>query len=286
MSRVIAVVVAVALIIGAVFLRNAFDDDDTAAARDDDPLSVVCATELAAACDALDGSVEDAAATASRLIDESLPEIDVWIAPAPWPAMVDEARASAGRDALFAHADVVARSPITIVAGGDPGDCTWRCIGDGEDTLGMPPATSGFGLLVLGAAATDWFGTADFASNDFDPGFRSWITGLADRVVVTDDPVTRILQSRAFLALAVSYEADAKQTLDAASVDRKQGLSLQYPRPVTYLDATVASVGEAQTAIVAGAGTALLHDGWAGPESTPTGLPRPGVLLALQDLLG
>jgi hypothetical protein len=200
--------------------------------------------------------------------------------------MVDDARVRAGRDALFGeHTEVVARSPITIVAGGDPGDCGWRCIGDGTDTLGMPGADSGFGLLVLGAAATDWFGTADFAANDFDPAFRSWITGLADRIVVADEPVRRILQSRAFFALAVSYEASARATLDAASADRKDGLSLQYPRPMTFLDATVAAVGDAGSAITDAAGSALLADGWSAPASSPTGLPRPGVLLALQELL-
>jgi hypothetical protein len=286
-TRVLALVVAVGLIVGAVFLRSAFDDDEAATATGEDgPVRVVCATELAAACAEVDGDVEDAARTASRLIGEAQPDLDVWVAPAPWPAMVDDARTRAGRDALFDDATVVARSPITIVAGGDPGDCGWRCIGDGTDTLGMPSPDAGFGLLVLGAAATDWFGTADFAANDFDPAFRSWITGLADRIVVTDDPVRRILQSRAFFDLAVSYEASARSTLDAASADRKDGLSLQYPHPMTFLDATVAAVGGVGTSITDAAGDALLANGWTAPASTPTGLPRPGVLLALQELLG
>jgi hypothetical protein len=284
-TRVFALVVAVGLIVGAVLVRSALDDDETTPATGDQSTNLVCSTELAAACDAIGGTVEDAATTASRLISGDPDDVDVWIAPAPWPAMVDDARTRAGRDALFEHTTVVARSPISIVAGGDPGDCGWRCIGDGADTLGMPAPTSGFGLLVLGAAASDWFGTSDFAANDFDPAFRSWITGVVDRIVVIDDPVTRILQSRAFFDLAVSYEASARATLDAASADRKDGLSLQYPQPVTSLDATVAAVEDVPSELVTTAGDALLDAGWSKPASTPTGLPRPGVLLALQELL-
>jgi hypothetical protein len=54
---------------------------------------------------------------------------------------------------------------------------------------------------------------------------------------------------------------------------------------MTFLDATVAAVGDAGSAITDAAGSALLADGWSAPASSPTGLPRPGVLLALQELL-
>lgn len=293
MTRLLALLAAIGLIVGAVVVRGVLDDEDDgtgSAPRAGEPLRVVCATEVAAACEVLDPreyevTEEDAAVTADRMSGSEDPGIDAWIVPAPWPAMVDDVRVRAGRDARFEDATVVARSPLAIVAGGDPGDCGWRCIGDGTDRLGAPAPTSGFGLLLLGAAATDWFGTADFATNDFDPVFRSWITGLADRIVVTADPVTRMLQSRAFFDLAVSFEADAARTLDAASADRREGLSLQYPRPVTYLDATVAAVGDASRALVDVIGAELVARGWMPPEATPTGLPRPGVLVALRELV-
>lgn len=294
MSRLLALLAAIGLIVGAVIVRGVLDDEDngpeSSPPRGDEPMQIVCSPEVARACAALDPSEydvtqEDAAVTATRLSGPDELDIDAWVVPAPWPAMVDDMRVRAGRDAIFDDASVVARSPITIVAGGDPGDCGWKCIGDGTDRLGAPAPTSGLGLLVLGAAATGWFGTADFATNDFDPAFQSWITALADRIVAANDPVTRMLQSPAFFDLAVSFEADATAALEAASADRREGLSLQYPRPVTYLDATVAAIGDSSTELVDVIGAELLDRGWTTPDDTPSGLPRAGVLLALRELV-
>ena len=45
-------------------------------------------------------------------------------------------------------------------------------------TSGCPRATTGLGLLLLGNAASGYFGTADFATNDFDPAFDTWLDAI------------------------------------------------------------------------------------------------------------
>ena len=101
--------------------------------------------------------------------------------------------------------------------------------------------------------------------------------------------MTTLLQSRAFFNAAMSTEADARSQLDAASADRKAGLSLQYPAPVAYVDIVAVDVDPARARVAAGVartvGALLESRGWKAPASTPDGLPRPGVLAALRDLL-
>jgi hypothetical protein len=295
-TRIVAVVVAIGLIVGAVFVRRALDDDGNGSSdpTTDDPVALVCAIELERACNALDEddvevTIEDAADTAAALVGGTA-EVDVWAVPAPWPAMVDDARVRAGLAALFSTDDApVARSPLAIVGPDELVDCGWRCLGDraasGLD-LGGPAPSSGLGALQVGAFATGWFGTDDFATNDFDAAFTTWLDGVVSATVVTDQPVTRLLQSQAFFDVALSFEADAQAQLDGASADRSEGLALLYPAPVAYLDVLVVGVGDAEAGDVPEAlGAALLDVGWQPPSPDGNGLPRPGVLLALQEVV-
>jgi hypothetical protein len=295
MTRIIAVVVAVGLIIGAVFVRRALDDDGGSSDPSGEPVALVCALELAPACravadedDDVEVTIEDAAVTAAALVGGTA-DIDVWAVPAPWPAMVDDTRVRAGREALFSSDDApVARSPLAVVGPEDLADCGWRCLGDraasGLD-LGGPATSSGLGALHLGAFATGWFGSNDFATNDFDPAFTAWLDGVVSATAVTDQPVTRLLQSRAFFDVALSFEADAQAQLDAASADRSAGLALLYPAPVAYLDVLVVGLDGDAGDLPDTLGAALVDAGWQAPSLDGNGLPRPGVLLALQEVV-
>jgi hypothetical protein len=101
--------------------------------------------------------------------------------------------------------------------------------------------------------------------------------------------VTRLLQSRAFFDVALSFEAEAKAALASASADRKAGLALQYPAPMAYLDVVAVTVGTDRGGDVidlrSRMARALVDLGWQGPEQAPNGLPKAGVLVALQDLV-
>jgi hypothetical protein len=296
MSRVVAVLVAAGLIVAAILVRGALDDDDTSGGRSgSDVLRVVCADEIYAACASLDPSRysvrrQEAPETAAALTSDDAVDFDVWIAPASWPAIVDDARGRAGEAARFdVDATPVARSPLVAVGGDAIASCDWKCIGSATFSIGGAAPSSGLGTLQLGAAASGYFGTASFATNDFDSAFRSWFGGLTERITTNDQPVTTLLQSRAFFDVALSFEADAQGELDAASEDRKRGLTLQYPAPVAYLDVVAVDIDPDRSREAAGVartvGALLLANGWQEPAAEPDGLPKPGVLTALRELV-
>ena len=294
MTRVLAIVVAAGLIVAALVIRNAIDDDPGTNERTG-ATQVVCAKEVADACAALSPSryevvVEDAALTAGRLSTDESTDVEVWVVAAPWPSIVDDARTRGGLGGRFVGTPVsLARSPLVAV-GADVDGCDWKCIGDGNQRLGAADLTSGLGTIELGALAGGFFGGPDFAANDFDAPFRSWLASLATRLTPDEQPVTRLLQSRAFFDVALSYEAEARTALEAATADRKAGLDLQYPAPVANLDVVAA---QAERGALSGRARDLpsslqraLRDlGWQEPQSTADGLPRSGVLIALRDLL-
>lgn len=298
MSRVVAALIAIGLILGAVVVRNAIDDGGDGGdngGSSSDVVRVVCSTEVYAACASLSPTryevrSEDAAQTASTLVAGGDPGFDVWIAPRSWPGVIDDARTRSGSAASFTDdASPVARSPLVIVGGDAVADCDWHCVGAGSFSIGAADPTTGLGTLELGAAAVGWFGDAGFAANDFDAAFRSWLASFTSRIATNDRPVTTLLQSRAFFDAALSFEAEARTALDEASPDRKTGLSLQYPSPMAYLDVVAVDVDPARARVAAGVartvGSLLFARGWQEPATTPDGLPKPGVLTALRDLL-
>ena len=197
-ASVLAVVGAVAMIVGAMVVRGRLDD------RDDDAGQVyrlVCAADLGQVCADLDDAfpgrvdvtVEGAGATADRLrrLDGD-PELDGWLVADPWPALVDEARRAGSLPPLFdTPAPPLARSPLVIVAWKDRagalaptcpgGKVGWKCLGD---AAGRPDAKvghadaarDGTGLLVLAQATVEWFdGRTDLSTFDLeDEGFQRW----------------------------------------------------------------------------------------------------------------
>lgn len=278
MTRVLALLGAIAMIAGAVVVRGIIDDEDASAdGTGRDPGGrVVCVPELRAVCPA-GGSIEDAAVTADRLAGSG--EVDAWLTFEPWPAMVDDARTRGGLDPLFEESEALAASALVAVGPEDAGDCDWACLVGGERRIGGRALDGGLGLLHLGAITAGVVGTSSFATNDLVPTVRSQISAVADAVQVSGAPVRQLLQSRAFFDVALAHEAEARAELDAASPDRKAGLALLYPSPVTY----VVAVGAGDPRLLSGVGAALTDAGWEAPRTS--GLPSAGVLTALRGLL-
>lgn len=300
MRRVLAVLAAVAMVAVSLFVRARLDDGDDGSGgdrnggteADDGTFRVVCATELADVCQGLSGevTVEDVPVTADRLAEDDDPGIDAWVAPSPWPEMVDEARAQAGLPALFGDdVQVLARSRLVVVGGDELGGCDWRCIGErtggGELDLGWSDPASGFGLLAVGAATGGFFAgdldAEDIATNDFDGAFDAFLRGLVDGATVDDAPVERILQSGAFFDAAVSYEAEAVPQVEAAGDTRRGDLDVLYPEPVASVDVVLASVGDPVGDDELR--TALVEAGWDPPSGGDSGLPNAGVMRALRE---
>ncbi|MEZ5144381.1 MAG: substrate-binding domain-containing protein [Acidimicrobiales bacterium] len=342
MRRALAVVAAVAMIALAFLVRSR---SDTGGGGGDGPATVVCARELAAACQALQAKnpwltvvTEDANRTLTTLtaagFDPGAAEIDGWLVPAPFPAMVDETRARTGAgSALGEPTKVLARSPLVIAVWNDRRqalrsrcgeDLTWKCIGEvagepwgdvggqaswGEVKPGLAnPAETAIGLLGAGQAAASWFGTSDYAANDFaDPAFRAWFERLArasqSSGTGTGTPLDQMLSlGPAAFDLAGSTEAAAGPSISTSR--DKDRLGIVYPAPEATADVVLAPVAgseagarvkrlfESPDAAAALAGAGWRVDGQPAATGLPPdtalpaddGLPRPGVLQALRSL--
>ena len=206
MRRVGALLLAVAMVLGAVWLRARIDDDPGGRGNGDDRAAkdgvvrLVCATELAAVCSPLRSEdvevrVEAAGVTADDLAaleSGSDAGFDLWLTDAAWPGIVADNRSFEGRDGrvLGKPSDVLARSPVVLMVvdplpaplaeacDGEPG---WVCVGDAATqqlAVGITPPDRG-GLSVLASAVAGRLDMTDYAAQDFeDTGFSGWFDRL------------------------------------------------------------------------------------------------------------
>jgi len=243
-KRIGAVLVAVALIAGAFFLRrNVLEDDEVSSAPATDSISpqssgeLVCITELAEVCRALaattnvDVVVEDALVTLDRLAalddDAAAPS---WLTVAPFPTMLDELRTSSGRDPLALQGEVLAATQLGIAAptGGRfdqlatacPDTPIWRCLGEQAGTpwagLGgeaswsaVRPSVgaadrSAVALASFAAAVAGYFGTPEFSRATWDLD-PDFISWV--RRLVRTVPIDRLSGNTPLLAMAARASA-------------------------------------------------------------------------------
>lgn len=340
MRRVGAVLAAVAMIAVSSAVRARIDDGGDGS-DDGRPARLLCATELEAACltlaedEDIDITVQPAAQSAAEL--QALPDsqlgtvaFDAWLAPAPLAEIVRQARERGGlAPVLDEPTERVARSPLVlavraerrgVLAEACGGEIGWRCLGDragtpwdelpgGDPRWGVvraghaDPTVSGVGLLVLGQATSEYFGTTDLATIDLDtdPGFAGWLARL-EGAGVTPPFVELLATEMASFDAAGTTEAEAGPLLAAAAPDRREAIDLLYLEPVVTADVVLAAVtgragGGDLANLVTGdaAARALAAAGWrvpaqervtgvrAEPALHPTpGLPSPGLLQALQ----
>ncbi len=306
-----AVVGAVAMVVGALVVRGRLDDRQV---EEGQVYRLVCASDLGQVCEDLDTSfpgrvdvtIEPAGTTADRLrrLDGD-PEVDGWLVVDPWPALVDEARRAASLPPIFAAGPPpVARSPLMIVAWKDRADALaptcptagtieWRCVGEaagqpwkgrnGQEVWGdvkvghADPAADGTGLLVLGQATVDWFGgRTDLSTFDLDDdGYQRWLSGLERPMPPSPrSPLDRMLQiGRAAYDFVGTTEAEAVKVDSAASRD---ALTKIYPSSMATADVVLAltpgSRGDRLGDIVGDrAREGLTDTGWKAPDAA--GLP-------------
>ena len=159
MKRLGALLVAALMITVAVWGRGRLDDKSSGPSTDSagDTATLVCATELQAACETLARGhsdltvrIEEAQVTLTRLAVPGFDpatatgadRIDGWLVPQPWPAMLAEQRQRAGSGGALLDdpSTVLARSPLVIAIWNDRRDAlsarceggtiTWKCIGE------------------------------------------------------------------------------------------------------------------------------------------------------------
>ena len=313
-ARVLAVLAAVAMIAGAFVYRygSPFDGGDggggSGSNGDGEAAVVVCAEELGTdVCDAVDAGgrevvVEPAATTADRLIAArgfGDAHIAGWLAPGPWPAMVDDARARASKARLFASKGRgLADTPLVAVTrkgqtvAGCPAEITWRCVGDAAQQpafrVGADPASSSSRLFLRAAALNGLFGNATWATNDLDsppdgvPDPNAWLGSLDQHFTQAagfgapslNDFVVKPGAANAFLTTGASAKGAPGASFDTRT-----------PAPAARIAATYTAAAQGGHQIDADKATdALGKAGWeVKPGAKTEGLPSPGVLLALRE---
>jgi len=322
--RLGALAVAVVMVAAAVVIRGRIDDHSGSGSGSSSggsgPVTLVCASELAQACKAIQTSdrdvhvtVEDAGVTASRLeTADAATGTDGWLVEAPWPEIVDEARARNGLPDLFAaDSSVLARSPLVMAMWNDrlaaiSGSCadgalTWKCVGDvagkqwstigGQDSWGVvkpgfaDPVTDGIGALVLAQAAVSFFGTTELSADQFnDDGFQRWFRQMATAVPQHPTFLDMLTFGPSAVDVVGTTEAEAGPGL-ATSRD-KANITITYPAPVATADVVLAQVagasGGERLARIVGGNTgldALAAAAWRVPNHPPvTGVSTDVVL--------
>jgi hypothetical protein len=296
-KRLLSLLAAAAMIAGAVVYRSS--RDSTASTPPSAAAVVVCASELGVVCDAIPGAtVETAAVTADRLLKvRSAAESGVaaWLAPGPWAAMVDAGRAQGapklftGRPEALAYTALVAvvrkgQAPTTCAAG----PASWKCIGDAAQSpgfrIGADPATSAVGLLVRAAALSGFIGNTQFGSNEIDDSAAGWLANLDARLAAAPGFGARSL---ADFLLKPGSAGVFLTTGAAAGAVPPAGFDVVTPVPAAAVEAVLARTGSGQGNVPVPAVTsALLGAKWE-PGRIPgdDGLPSPGVLLALREVV-
>jgi hypothetical protein len=308
-ARILAVVAALAMVFGAFVYRYGVpggggNGDTNGDGRSVGDRNIVCASELGdAVCAAVgDGVVvEPAAVTAKRLLAaRGLGDAGVagWVAPGPWPAMVDSGRELASKTPLFAIGGArVGLSSTALVAvarkGQLPAGCdptTWKCLGDAAQDptfrVGADAISSATGVLVRAAALSGYFGRSDYATNDLDEdvGARPWLDNLNNRLAAAAGFGAGSLQS------FVLQQGSARVYLTTGANARDLvPFDVRTPTPavrvVTAFTPTASGGGRVDASALR---RELRTAGWADvqPTSKDEGLPSPGVLLALSEVDG
>lgn len=338
MKHVGAVVLAVVLVVAAIVVRNRLADDPVAHVDPWTPEStatLVCADELANVCQALAAStpgltvkMESVAVTEKRLItatDLDDLDFDAWLAPSSFPAMVTDQRSRAlAPEILAPPSPVLARSPLTMVIWNEleeilteacpGGEITWKCVGSiastpweehggdpswGAITAGYAsPENTATGLAVVAQATASWFGTTDFASNDFsDSDFRAWLQqlehGIVNRPRAPRTPLDEMLtKGRATFDIVGETEAAALTKITGSR--SQHDLKILYPAPSETVEVVLVAMAGSEAAerltgllMSEDATNAFTAAGWQVGEETNGAsfdVPRAGVLEALRNL--
>lgn len=280
MARLLALVAAVAMVAGAMVVRDRIDGGDAGdGGGRGRALRLVCSTELASTCESLAArtgglqtEVEPAGTTAARLSSDTATDVDGWLVPMPWPEIVRSARQRGGLAETVRPGPVLARSPVVLAVWPDRqealrrhcpgGQIGWRCVGDaagqpwpavgGQAGWGMvkpghgDPTLDGSGLVVLGGAATGFFASARFTRADIEENeFRAWLTRL-ERAVLTFRPSAgtplrdMLVKGPAAFDVVGTTEAEARPLLATAA--RSVLPVLLYPAPMATADVVLASL--------------------------------------------
>lgn len=314
---VLAAVVAVGLIVGAVYVRGAFLEDGGADPVADGSEAPDGDGELAVACDAAlgDGCPEgaDRRSLAELLTAFQVQPVvyDVLVAPTRVIELIEESRLSRavlGQDRRPLAITPLVLATATRVQAEIDATCpmmTWSCAaGLLQDEVLTPaitdPTRTSTGLLAVGALTGGFLDDPGYSTNQLSgAGFFGWLDAVDQQVAVAGDPLNDlILFAGARNTAAVIVEAVA---VDVAARTATNAPVLHWPTPVASLAVAAVSVdgtdGDRVAEVAEAASTALRAQGWRGPDGTPVpdgappldptadALPGGGTLFSLREQL-
>jgi len=308
-ARLLALFAAVAMVVGSLAVRSRLDEssDGGGGGNGGGELRLVCSTELASVCEALDKdfavSVEPTGITADRLAKapDGPASLDGWLVPSPWPEIVRGARQRSGlAPVLDTEGPPLARSPLVLAVWPDQaavlrqrcpeGQITWRCWGDlagqGQIKPGHAEVNEAVGLATVGAATASFFANRpDLARADLEDNdeYRSWL-GRLESSVRNFRPVSGTALRDVLVKGPVEFDAVGTTEAEAAplvaTAARPVKPTVIYPSPVTTVDVVLATVPGSRpkrlsTAVGGDAGLdALAAGGWRVPKRRPAnGIP-------------
>lgn len=309
-TRIAAVVLAVAMVVGALAIRNQSDEGSSGGSGG--TVRLVCASGLDTACtDAADkaGSpvdlvIEPPGQTAARLralADGADPELDAWVAPSYWPQLVDAARV--GKKPIFADNQQAATGRVALVIWKDRAEVlskacglTLACLADavsagswekvgGQSAWGRikvavdDPTNTGIGLATLGALAMSSFGNESFGRLEIEQNANYQRRRASFAASATNADLATMLAAGPGLADAViAFEPDVARIRSAA---RFRDTSVVYPANVSRVPVTLATTktGGAGVLLLTELKEALLAAGWS--SDNKVSFPDPGVMAAL-----
>ncbi len=314
MRRILAAVVAVGLIIGALIIRNNRDAEKALG-----PYRLTCATELAEACRTLPAAefavtIEAAGITADRLTAlaaDADPGFDGWLSAGRWPAMVSQTRSANSLDEVTQTGSVLAHTHVAIAAWRErriafaqacKDTFSWKCIGDvagrstwsansGQASWGLvkvalaDPGTESAGLLGLAGATAGFTGSTEFIPTDLaqnDP-YQAWLAGLARAIPRPPPGLASILATGPATAdLYLGLDAEISSLLRTAA--RQGELEVVNLSPVLDVEAAFARATYRDRRVPDGLRSALEGAGWADRAERTTPLPSAGALAGLRRL--
>ena len=306
-QRVLAVLGAVVIVLVAIVVRSAIDDDSDdgdgrePAGGDDGQLVLACDADLEVHCRALTGTsgvfVEESYTTSLGIVDGTLTEVDAWITSDAWFEVTQ------GRTDGLGTAEVLASSPV--VAAVDPdralavsdlcgASSAWRCLGDragepwaslgGQATwgaleTGLPDADTATGLSILASVASGFFGDQDFAANEFDDTFTSWLDRLTAPAPGGDpDPANTLVVRRGTYTAAGTVEARL------AAISRPVDRLVVDPAASARVVLVDLPGGDDVADVTRQLRELLAAAGWAPGSGEPEPTLKPGVMAALHTL--
>lgn len=276
-TRLLALVAAVAMVAGAMFVRGRLDQ------REEDKVDrpqLHCVTELLDVCRALGTAsteIDVILQSAGDTIDlitalEGDKGIDAWLTIEPWADMAEQARRARSLPDLFERERLpIGRSPVGAAVWPDrlqamtthckTPNLTWKCLGQvaakkqwadvtggnaiwGPVKVGLANAEDHpVALTILAAATQDYFGgRTDLSSADLeDPGFQDWLTALKDTAPTAQRSFNEVLAAGPSVAdVHASTEAEVLGPLNASA--RLPKPVLIYPSPVMTADLVLVTV--------------------------------------------